>query len=644
MTYVHRIAVANPEVTAYQILVSEAHGELAEDRNWNNSDKVNPGDAVLYHHEWTNRNERPFAFSSANKQWMLDVEVRGLNSEYHGRTVELTMWDEDTYATRFHKRSAFFAQSNQPVASAEGVAVFRITGDGKSPLGFFGAYRFWIRHPGDHHSIGPNHSVTLEAYYLSTPALPLFFGKGIPLLFLRMFVLPQRDSIADRSIEKWVSNVTEICFGSKKPFDRQPSSTKDHWLIYNTTGGGASSFTSGYGRLGLNLEAWLDAYRNWKQHSVYTRVNCYDQAAITEVALCLGVSHHQVHWEYHQVHGFIDTKLVGWGRVNSPYFDDIKTRPLYENKQDPDRAPFNNHAYLSWSKKPLTPEFYDNYNYIMSGDKIPDHAAYAETAKGFEAKHETKLYMIDACGGPHVGNENRAAYEAKIERIPNFTECFSTYVKDSYKASPAKWKEEHHLGTGVTELHNLLPASKQVDYQNAIKRIIKLTTTTGTPQVLIKPNIPTLQDVFRNYVNLRMRPRWNDNSKEYPIRPYTMRDGTTIHEVKINFSFGAHTRLDRAASMRIAVNDKPGAAQEALAKHLAFKALSIENAGAKLDKRSSVYEVVKYYKTVPVVGTYYIRAFVWQNVAVEVTVEHDDEWEECDNALLNKVFLSLIEM
>jgi hypothetical protein len=45
-----------------------------------------------------------------------------------------------------------------------------------------------------------------------------------------------------------------------------------------------------------------------------------------------------------------------------------------------------------------------------------------------------------------------------------------------------------------------------------------------------------------------------------------------------------------------------------------------------------------------VAGTYYMRAFVWQNVAVEIAVEHDADWDKCGNTGLSKVFTSLVDM
>jgi hypothetical protein len=403
--------------------------------------------------------------------------------------------------------------------------------------------------------------------------------------------------------------------------------------------GGNPSFTSGYGTAGLNLNAWLDAYRNWKQHGVYTRVNCYDQAAITEIALCLGISHKQIHWEYNQVYGFIDSVLVGWEKVNNPYFEDRKTMRL--GQHDSRRQPFRNHAYLSWSREPVDSDFYNDYNKTMKG--VANHEEYVAKAKAFTTKNETELFMIDSCGGPHVGNETREQYESQIELIGDPTKSFSTYVKTNSAKSRARWEEDHHLGAGVTESYNLLPSGQMKAYEGAIKNVTNRTELPNPTSVSVVPNIGTLQAVFCEYVQIRMLPRWN-NHKMYTIRPYTTSEGTTVDEIKINFSTDGHTRLDRAASMRIAVNNAPGGAQKALAEHLAFKALSIQNGGAEIGSQGHIYVFGNHWKSVNVVGTYRTRAFLWYNVAIEITVEHSVEWQECDNAVLNKILLSLAEM
>jgi hypothetical protein len=180
-------------------------------------------------------------------------------------------------------------------------------------------------------------------------------------------------------------------------------------------------------------------------------------------------------------------------------------------------------------------------------------------------------------------------------------------------------------------------------YEGAIKTIRNRTELPDPTSVRVVPNIGTLQAVFWEYVQIRMLPRWN-NHKMYTIRPYTTSDGTTVDEIKINFSADGHRKLDRAASMRVATNNTPAGAQKPLAEHLAFKALSIQMGGAEIGSQGHIYVFGNHWKSANVVGTYRMRALLWYNVAIEITFEHSVEWQECDNAILNKILLSLAEM
>ncbi|KAF2027138.1 hypothetical protein EK21DRAFT_91793 [Setomelanomma holmii] len=411
--YVSRIQVVN--ATPHKILVANTHDGLREDLNWARHRKAETADlqkAVVYEFGQS-QSERAFAFSSSDKQWNLDVEVQ-LGAGYDGMTVQLYLDDQDTYISRANISTCPTAFSNHVVVSGNS-AVFRFEGNGDAPYGWFGKYRITVHiwnapfkrasNPEENAKVPDFH---LEAYYLSTSNLPEYFKDGIPLLLLRMFVLPWHGRLTYDSIEAYIEHVTQVVFGSRKPYDGRPSATSDHWLVYNSDGGGSASFASQYGEAGLNLTAWLDAFRNFEQHGLHTHVNCYDQAAITEIALCLGLSHNQIHWEYNQVYGFIDAELVGWGRVNSPYFDDIKDTRFYkqvDGKEDSRRQPFNNHAYLSWSKEPVALDFYKQYDEAMKD--CEDHDDYAQRAENFEKTKGVTLRMIDSCAGPHPGTETR---------------------------------------------------------------------------------------------------------------------------------------------------------------------------------------------------------------------------------------------
>ncbi|RYF46562.1 MAG: hypothetical protein EOO38_13880, partial [Cytophagaceae bacterium] len=326
---VTRIQVINAK--PHKILVSSAHADLPEDKDWSNAriaDTSDSENAIIWSFSFDciTKGERAFAWSSTSqdRRWAFDIEIHGLGAEYDGKEVEIMLAEADTYPSRYKPAAIGFATSDRITINSD-FAVFRVSGNGGSPIGFFGKYKIWIHvvnQPED--ATSPKtwvatHEMPVEAYYLSAPELPDTFKDGIPLLLLRMFTLPHETRLHDDSTETWIRHVTEICFGSRKPFDGRPSQTEDHWLIYNSMDGGSSSFSAKYGMSGLNISAWLDAYRNWKTHNVFTKINCYDQAAIAEVALCLGISHKQIHWEYNQVYGFINGGLVGWGHVNNPY-------------------------------------------------------------------------------------------------------------------------------------------------------------------------------------------------------------------------------------------------------------------------------------------------------------------------------------
>ncbi|KAG0306511.1 hypothetical protein BGZ98_002239 [Dissophora globulifera] len=244
-------------------------------------------------------------------------------------------------------------------------------------------------------------STALELYVLKYDLPKLFESDRtfkIPLLLLRMFLGAAKEQKVQSRFE-WVSLVTRISHGSAEPFSGKDKDTETHWLKYHTFDGGASFGTSAYGGR-FRLKQWLAAYRNWTKDKVITCVNCYDQAAIVEVALSLGMDYNQVAWEYHQVFGYIPrtTKLVGWGPCNNPYFCDDKDKMIVDD-DDESRWAFRNHAHLSWG-----PDFH------------PDkEEKFYEKNEDPEKFTKTPIYIIDACAGPHVGNELRETYYKQLD-------------------------------------------------------------------------------------------------------------------------------------------------------------------------------------------------------------------------------------
>jgi hypothetical protein len=124
-----------------------------------------------------------------------------------------------------------------------------------------------------------------------TYSLPPLLLSWSPIYLVRIFLGAHCEQ-AVQSRSQWVSLITRICHGSAAPFTKKEQDTTEHWLVYNTYNGSASFDHWEQGGQ-FKLNQWLAAYRNWKTlpGKPITCVNCYDQAAIVELALSLGVGH-----------------------------------------------------------------------------------------------------------------------------------------------------------------------------------------------------------------------------------------------------------------------------------------------------------------------------------------------------------------
>ncbi|KAG7423895.1 hypothetical protein Forpi1262_v015143 [Fusarium oxysporum f. sp. raphani] len=310
--------------------------------------------------------------------------------------------------------------------------------------------------------------VEMELYLLGYE-LPPYFDDKVPLLLLRMFVAAATQQQI-RTAQQWVAMVAKICHGSAHPETGEPAETENHWLKYNTLGGGSFFMAPNnvanpahlktlqhYFNYGGSffLSAWLDTYRNFRDQGSFSVVNCYDQAGAVEVAASLGVSYNCLAWEYHQPYGFItkDTELVGWGACNNPMFEKIPKNKLLENNMDTHRTIFGNHAFISWS-----PDF----------DPAPSV---------FDESHDPSSFpgmlAIDACAGPHLGNEDRGVWVSPLSYpdpsvYPKGYTDKSTYWRtrddqyllqehtfQTHRGNPPTWKdlESLHFWTpGITGL------------------------------------------------------------------------------------------------------------------------------------------------------------------------------------------------
>jgi len=134
-----------------------------------------------------------------------------------------------------------------------------------------------------------------------------------------------------------------------------------HGLKYDSAGGGGSNYGVNSRGGVFKLSAYIEKSEPY--------ANCYDQAAAVQ-ALC-GAAGITVEWIFLQPFGFIKpTTLLGYGLCNNPFFMmSVPPGGRLVGINDPGRTDFWNHAFCRWSAK-----------------------------------------ILDACAGPHVGNESADAY------------------------------------------------------------------------------------------------------------------------------------------------------------------------------------------------------------------------------------------
>ncbi|KAK3370600.1 hypothetical protein B0H63DRAFT_564720 [Podospora didyma] len=214
--------------------------------------------------------------------------------------------------------------------------------------------------------------VTRLEFYSLCETLPSFYHGVVPVGFLRAMVLPARLVQGDT----WTDYVVNSAFS--------------RFGFQYDIGGGNPKYTNGYKGWSFDLQRWVRGVnRN-------TYINCYDQAAILEVALGLGPPV-DVQWIYMMPYGFINTTtLVGYPNIqcNNPIAH-TPNRLFLEDNNDPTRTMFSNHAFVIVNKM-----------------------------------------VLDACAGPHTGTETLEAYIAKaIQPMgdgPDQTTCYS-HAKNGYR-------------------------------------------------------------------------------------------------------------------------------------------------------------------------------------------------------------------
>jgi hypothetical protein len=125
-----------------------------------------------------------------------------------------------------------------------------------------------------------------------------------------------------------------------------------------------------------------------------------------------------------------------------------------------------------------------------------------------------------------------------------------------------------------------------------------------------------LKDVWYDVVNdLARQYNW-DRKRACDISPFKTPNGTTVYESKFNYRLpDDYDILERAASMRFAVNETAEGVREALANQLAFVVLASES---PLVAGSSAI-ASRCGDKIPVVGSGIIKAMAYHNVSLEIS-------------------------
>lgn len=239
-------------------------------------------------------------------------------------------------------------------------------------------------------------STRVELFFIFSTPIDIFQKKkGVWIEALRYLFNPAGANLVNTEKEyDAVAKITRHCHSGKG-------------LKYDSAGGGGSSYNVGPYGGDFMLKLYMSRMHKY--------ANCYDQAAAVQIfAGCLGIS---TKWILLQPFGYIIcTDLLGYGRCNNPFFlfarqekpwisrndkNDDTSKEIDINNQN--RTGFGNHAFVNYAGK-----------------------------------------IIDACGGPHIGDEGKDEYVAKsidkstiLYKDPN---AYFNFINRWGETIPPDWK------------------------------------------------------------------------------------------------------------------------------------------------------------------------------------------------------------
>ena len=298
----------------------------------------------------------------------------------------------------------------------------------------------------------------LELYSLHA-TLPAFYHGVIEVGFLRAMVLKARPESSDQTWTDYVANAVFSKFGFQYDIEH-----------------GSMKYANGYNGGPFDLRRWV---RGINKSNL---VNCYDQAAIVQIALGLGPPDVKATWMYMVPYGFINnTYLVGYPNnpCNNPFGKTAGNLEVGTN--DEKRTYFSNHAFVSVTDS--------------NGNST----------------------IVDACAGPSVGTITLEQYVANAiqpegQNPPVQTTCYSLHPDPEVENDPSPGPgtasdASEHYGVSALDACDIRTQANDKKQTDNSKAIMAIAHAANPDKTVYAVSVSALQaSILSAYQNL---PSWD---------------------------------------------------------------------------------------------------------------------------------------
>lgn len=375
------VAVADDE--SFQILRITARSDHPVR---NSAGELIFGDHVLWGHDNTTNDDKGssapnvFAYnfnSPLASNSLLNIALKVVNPDVVGADYRLCgtldglkVFESDIFTIRSTNEATVVVHVVEPHSSP-------------NPLVFNEDITWVMEQQKSERKLGCADETRLELYWVSTNLHEIFLTglSGIPVDFLRA-VFPSRNPEFKFGIQMidWSQTTRQVFSNYSKRYDTVAGAPR-----FGVSGQGGRFNYSYYIRPWQPGGAW---------GSMQPIVNCYDQAAMVQVAGSLGGF--RPSWLYQEPNGYINTTyLVGIPQpCNNPFFNQTNPPlPAYINVNDQRRTSFGRHVFNGY------------FNQFR--------------------RYDPQERIYDACGGPQAGFQDPTGYvRTTIDTTTNLYQVF----------------------------------------------------------------------------------------------------------------------------------------------------------------------------------------------------------------------------